>query len=635
MQEHVLICLSPSMSNQDVIKMASAVAKANDALFTALYVETYAYSKISKEDQERLQENIAYARTLGANIETAYGDDIAYQINEFCLKSQVTKVFIGYSQRRKWSLFKAHLDRQILETLEDLDVNIVYHQNVNSDEIKINKNTFAYQSSDLLISVVVLLLATLIGMLFHYLGFSEANTITVYILGVLIIAVTTSNRIYSLISSILSVLIFNFIFTNPRFTFAAYDSGYPVTFVIMFLAAFITSTLAIRLNQQANQAAQYAYRTKVLLETNRLLQKEKSIAGIKETTAKQIIKLLDLPVIICQIENDQLSYENYGDFNHNLVIDKNIDANVKHVYKQKNAYQDSNYYLPILSANDIYGVIIIGLNYNIIDAFENNLVLSIVGECALALEKELYNKKRQEAAIEAKNERLRADLLRSISHDLRTPLTSISGNASVLINEAKNLDDDKKNQLYEVIYDDSLWLINLVENLLSVTRLENGKVSLNLKTELIEEVINEALNHISRRIELHHLKLINHDEFILAKIDARLIMQVIINIIDNAIKYTPAGSTIEIETLKHDGYVEIQIRDDGPGINDHDKERLFEMFFTAKHDIIDSRRGLGLGLALCKSIIMAHDGIIKVADNHPKGTVFSFTLPIEEVEIHE
>ena len=135
------------------------------------------------------------------------------------------------------------------------------------------------------------MIATLIGILFHHLGFSEANTITVYILSVLITAITTSNRIYSLVSSILSVLIFNFMFTNPRFTLAAYGSGYPVTFAINADSRFYyEQTLAIRIKQQAKQSAQHAYRTKVLLETNRLLQKEKSIAGIKETAAKQIVK---------------------------------------------------------------------------------------------------------------------------------------------------------------------------------------------------------------------------------------------------------------------------------------------------------------------------------------------------------
>lgn len=160
-------------------------------------------------------------------------------------------------------------------------------------------------------------------------------------------------------------------------------------------------------------------------------------------------------------------------------------------------------------------------------------------------------------------------------------------------------------------------------------------MNLHLETELIEEVINEALNHISHKKDEHRIEVKANDEFILAKIDAGLIIQVIINIVDNAIKYTPKGSMISIETFKHKDFVEIQIADDGAGISDKDKEKLFEMFYTVKHEVIDGRRGLGLGLALCKAIIVAHGGNIAVKDNIPHGTIFSFTLPIKEVEIHE
>lgn len=630
-QVHVLLCLSSSPSNIDVIKMASSMAHECQAIFTALYVETPDSSNLSKEDREQLQFNTNLARQLGANVETAYGLDVAYQINEFCKNAKVTKVFLGYSQKRYPNFFSPNLDKQLLKMLQDIDLNIVYHKKTNQQYKK--RYHFVFKGRDFFISVLSLLAATIIGVLFHHLGFSEANTITVYILSVLITAISTSERIYSLVSSILSVLVFNFMFTNPRFTLAAYGSGYPVTFGIMLIAAFITSTLAIRIKQQAKQSAQHAYRTKILLETNRLLQKEKSTAGIKETTAKQIIKLLNKPALIYQLNNDQVILD--INLDENIKQLNNLENNVRWVYQNNKTYHDQNYYLPIASANDIYGVLIIVLDDTFLDAFEDNLILSIIGECALALEKELFNQKKEEAAIEAKNERLRANLLRSISHDLRTPLTSISGNANVLMNSGDNLDNDKKHDLYEVIYDDSLWLINLVENLLSVTRIEDNKMNLHLETELIDEVINEALSHISRKKEQHQIKVIAKDEFILAKIDASLIIQVIINIIDNAIKYTPSGSLIIIETIKHSHFVEIKISDDGQGINDQDKEKLFEMFYTAKHDVIDGRRGLGLGLALCKSIVIAHGGQIKVEDNFPQGTVFSFTLPIEEVEIHE
>jgi two-component system sensor histidine kinase KdpD len=174
-----------------------------------------------------------------------------------------------------------------------------------------------------------------------------------------------------------------------------------------------------------------------------------------------------------------------------------------------------------------------------------------------------------------------------------------------------------------------------VENLLSVTKIEDGTMNLRLTAELMDEVITEALRHINRKSVEHHITVKQSEEFILAKMDARLIIQVIINIVDNAIKYTPKGSSITISTSKAKGRVIVEIADDGPGIPDEAKPRIFDMFYTANTKVADSRRGLGLGLALCKSILNVHGGEITVSDNKPTGTVFRFTLPAEEVTLHE
>ncbi|MEG0229002.1 MAG: ATP-binding protein, partial [Oscillospiraceae bacterium] len=197
------------------------------------------------------------------------------------------------------------------------------------------------------------------------------------------------------------------------------------------------------------------------------------------------------------------------------------------------------------------------------------------------------------------------------------------------------IEKEKRKLLYENIYDDSLWLINLVENLLSVTRIEDGSMNLNLSAELMDEVISEALNHINRKSVEHNIIVQQSEDFIMAKMDARLIVQVIINIVDNAIKYTPENSEIIINTLKKDNTVIVSISDNGGGISDSSKEKIFDMFYTATTKIVDSRRSLGLGLSLCKSIITAHGGKIVVKDNIPKGTIFEFTLPAEEVILHE
>ena len=180
-----------------------------------------------------------------------------------------------------------------------------------------------------------------------------------------------------------------------------------------------------------------------------------------------------------------------------------------------------------------------------------------------------------------------------------------------------------------------MWLINLVENLLSVTRLEEGRLNIRISAELVDEVIQEALRHVNRLSKNHEITVHNEDDLLLAKMDARLIVQVLINLIDNAIKYTPKGSHIQIRTFKEDQWAVISVSDDGPGIADENKKQVFDMFYSGTHQIADSRRSLGLGLSLCKSIVNAHGGTIRVSDHLPHGTVFTFTLPAEEVKLHE
>lgn len=262
-----------------------------------------------------------------------------------------------------------------------------------------------------------------------------------------------------------------------------------------------------------------------------------------------------------------------------------------------------------------------------LDSFENSVLLSILGECALALENIKNAKEKEEAAVLAQNEQLRANLLRAISHDLRTPLTAISGSADNLLANYKKMDDALREQTFTDIYDDSMWLINLVENLLAVTRIEGGQVNLTRNIELMDEVVSEALKHINRKSKEHTIRVTSGKDFILAHIDAKLIVQVIINLVDNAIKYTPVGSVIEIHTDQKEQWVTVSVSDNGPGIPDEQKPRIFDMFYSGANKVVDSRRSLGLGLSLCKSIVTAHGGTISVSDNQPNGTVFTFTLP--------
>ena len=649
--EHILVCLSPAPSNMKIIRTAARMAKAFRGMFTALYVETPDSALMDEEDKKRLRSNMRLAEQLGAKVETVYGEDVSFQIAEFSRLSGVSKIVIGRSAARKRFLFgKPTLTDKLISQAPNVDVHII--PDTASDlfykaKKAKHRSKHILNAPDVIKSIAMLIIASLIGYGFWRMGMSESNIIMMYILGVLITSVITTHQVYSLVSSIISVFVFNFLFTEPRYTFLVYEKDYPVTFITMFFAAFLTGSLAIRLKRQAVQAAAAAFRTKLLFDTNQLLEKAKEKEEIISVTATQLMKLLNRDMVIYLAQKEHLSEPKYFATDGNPVCEECLSENEKTVAfwvynnnKHAGATTDTLseakcLYLSIRTSSDVYGVIGIVIHDKPLDAFENSILLSILGECALALENEKNAREKEEAALLAQKEQLRANLLRSISHDLRTPLTSISGNASNLLSNEEKFDTETKKHLYEDIYDDSMWLINLVENLLSVTKIEEGKLNIRLQTELLDEVITEALQHISRKKNEHTITYHPSEEFILVKVDARMIMQVVINIVDNAIKYTPKESEIEITTKKWKGNAIICIADNGPGISDERKPLVFEMFYSGAKDIADSRRSLGLGLSLCKSIITAHGGEIELSDNKPHGAVFTFSLPIEEVNLHE
>lgn len=353
-----------------------------------------------------------------------------------------------------------------------------------------------------LFCLLVLAGATLAGYVFKAFDLTDANIIMLYIIAVLVISIITSGMLYCLVSSLVCVVLFNFLFTYPEFSLSAHDSGYPVTFVTMFITAFIAGTLANKLKRNTKIAEQNA-------------------------------------------------------------------------------------------------------------------------------------KEKEEAALLAQNEQLRANMLRSISHDLRTPLTSISGNASTLISGGSTLDEAARQQIYTDIYSESMWLIGLVENLLYATRIEEGRMQLHLNVEILDDLVSEAVKHIRRSHPKREIIVEMRDEIVPVMADANLIVQLIINLIDNAVKYSEENTPITVRMQIEADTAVVAVSDIGVGIPQSERGRVFDMFYTGGSRSSDSRRSLGLGLALCKSIVISHGGTITVSDNHPHGTTVSFTLPLGKVELNE
>ena len=649
--EHILVCLSSAPSNEKIIRTAARMAGAFRCGFTALFVETKAFQWMNARDKQRLQGNMRLAQQLGASIETVYGDDVADQIAEFSRLSGVTKIVLGRSGiPRRLLLRKPSLTERLIELTPELDIHIIPDNGVNRLLDTKHREVMHMPSIsvlDLLKSAGILILVTLIGLLFYNFGFTEANIITLYILGVMLISVYTRSSICSLVASIASVLTFNFLFTVPRFTMQAYDSEYPITFLVMFLASLLTGSLASKLKSHAKRSAQVAWRTKLLFETSQNLQRAHTQEEIISVTAKQLLKIFQRDIVVYSIDEKGLlepeiflvdeaaSPQRYTTAKEREVA-RWVLSNNKRAGAGTETLPDARCtYLSIRTGERVYGVVGIAASDKPLDSFESSILLSVLGECALALENQKNVEEKEAAAVLAKNEQLRANLLRSISHDLRTPLTSISGNASNLLSNGPLFDAKTKEQMYADIYDDAMWLINLVENLLSVSRLEQGRMNLHLTTELIDEVVAEALRHINRKRAEYHFHVQSSDDYLLAQMDAKLIVQVLINILDNAMKYTPPGSDIEIGWKQEGKFIYISVADNGPGIPDQAKPHIFDMFYSASNQIADSRRSMGLGLALCKSIVNAHGGEIVVSDHKPHGSIFTFSVPAGEVELHE
>ena len=645
--EHILVCLSSSPSNARIIHTAAKMVKVLRARFTAIYVQTD--SAESKKDRLRLEQNIQLAQKLGAEIVMTHGEDVPLQISEYVRLSNVTEIVIGQSSARRRGLFaKPTLTEKLISVAPDADIHIIPDtlNYAKPHRRRLFLGTDMPSLRDIALTVLTLAVCTGIGFLFNHLGFPDTNIVTVYILGVLMISVLTKGYLCSMAGSLLSVVLFGFFLTEPRLSFKTYAVDYPVTFAVMLAASVLTGTLASKLKNHARLSARSAYRMQVLFDTDRLLQKAKSNEDILGITCMQLSRLLDRSIIAyTKSENGmptvRLFDEKKDAQSENLLSSTERQA-AEWVFQNGRRAGATTaqfgkaecLYLAIRTEKCVYGVIGIPMKPEKPDSFEKSIVLSVLNECALAMDNAHNAAEKERVADLAKSEQLRADLLRSISHDLRTPLCSVSGNADTLLHNGSCLDEATKQQIYKDIYDDSEWLIGVVENLLYVTRLNDGRMKLELTDQLADEVVNEAVSHLKQK-SVGHTVTVKCDDLILARMDAQLIVQVIVNLIDNALKYTEQGSEICVSAEKQGGNAVIRVTDNGNGIADDMKPHIFEMFYTGKNTVADSRRSFGIGLTLCKSIVELHGGTLTLTDNVPHGCIFTFTLPLSEVTLNE
>ena len=399
--EHILICLSSAPSNAKVIRAAARMSEAFHSGFTALFVQTPETKELSGENIKRLRSNLRLAEQLGAQIATVYGTDPAEQIAEYARVSGVTKIVMGRMNHKQNPILrkKSLADRLIEQT--DLDVYIIPDRQpiYKRPMQKVRRSKERFSIRDLGTTLLCLLLATVLGFGFYQAGFSESNIITVYILGVLLTAVSTNGHLYGAASSLISVAAFNFFFTEPRFSFQATDPSYPVTFLIMLTSSIIASSLASRVKTQASMAAEKSYYTELLLESSQKLQTVRTEWDCLRLTAEQLSRLFDRPVLYALSSPEtELSFRIEpadeqalvaGLSTEDIGVAKWVQKNNKHAGATTNTLPDSKWlFLSVRGTRGPMGIVGIPISgYPVPDAFEKNLMIAILGECGLSQER--------------------------------------------------------------------------------------------------------------------------------------------------------------------------------------------------------------------------------------------------------
>lgn len=636
-QRIILVCLSASPSNERVIRSASKMFVKQRDIFLALYAGFY--EKDTSQDK-RLQDNMDLAKECGARVDIIESREVALTIAEYAKRNNVTDMFIG-SSAPSHILQSKTISEQLVASLPEVDIHIIPDAKASSYPQAYKKtNGVVWNFRDLLMVIGIMAIATGLGYWFYHSRYSNSNIITIYILAVLIASALTSHQLYGIIAAVLYILLFNYLFIDPRFTFLVYDPEYLVTYFVTIIAALITGSLAAKLKSIAWESAETAYQAKVLLDTSNQLQKATNSEEMIRIACIQLSDLLKRDIYYYKIdEKGNIAMAGMSLRNNDAYKAVELSAMEKEaiLWTYENGHHSgaftSHYsgckyrYLSIYTEGVRYGIIGISMNNKRLTSFEKTILLSIINEFTMSLENETMNKQKQLAEINAETERFRSGLLRSVSHDLRTPLTAIYGNAGNLLQNSEFLNEDEKRNIYNDIQEDAFWLHGQMENILSMTKLENNP-DMHLTPVNVDDVIEESLKHLDPHADEHHISFQESYDCSFALMDARMIVLVLTNLINNAIKYTPPGSDITIEKEKKGKQIWIIVKDNGNGISDEDKKHIFDLYYTGRHSLSDSCRSMGIGLNLCDLILKAHHQTIEVADNIPHGALFRFSLEV-------
>ncbi len=456
--------------------------------------------------------------------------------------------------------------------------------------------------------------ATFLSLLIQHWGFTEISIVVIYLLSVLVTSRYTRGYSYGIVASFISLFSFNFFFTGPLYTFKVDESNYIFTFIIMLLASIFTSALTSKLIRSKELANQREKQAQILYQITSAIAKTGGVSDVAAVSVQCLSNLLecDATLVVINSKLNKVQKLTAKKEERGIVITNISMDGIKEI----TAHQ---YTLPITVHDQILCFVCLPMEFRNISGDNQFLLDSVIMQITIAMERELLTSEKEAAKAETERERLKSNLLRVISHDIRTPLTSITGAAEMML---QNLKDEENIKLVEGIYEDSSWLTRLVENILSLTRIQE---------EAVEEIVSEAIYRASKYAPDHKIFITVPDDVLFVPMDGKLIEQVIINLVDNAIKHTTPLNKIELSVQNEADKIWFKVSDNGTGIKDVDIPKLFDMFFVANSSPLDSKRGIGLGLAICKAIVNFHGGEIYAENNSTGGSTFRFYLNKKEV----
>ena len=632
-RDRLMACIGPSPHSARVVRATKRLADALQSAWMVIHVETPTEAGLEESERARVAETLLQAERLGAETVALTATDVSQVILAYARRHQVTKLVIGKPNQPHWRrILRGSIADSLIRQSGEIDVYVISEEaGGHPPLLSWGRGRTAAGAEYVRAAAIVALSTAVAWLVFPY--FELSNLIMIYLLGVVGVAMRSATG-PSLLASALSVAAFDFFFVHPYLTFVVSDAQYLITFGVMFLVAMVISGSTIRIRRLADSSRQRERRTAALFALSRELASAQDVSRILRAAAGHLSAVFKSRItVLLPDETGRLRPPAGTGAGCDPAPDEARAAAqafaLGEIVGRGIAPEETarSLYVPLRAPRRILGVL--GLEPEEPELLRNPEQLhhleTFVNQTALALERAELADEARTAQLGIETERLRSSLLSSVSHDLRTPLSAITGAASSLLQGQVPLDAPAARELLETVREEADRLNRLVQNLLQMTRLESGPLQVQRDWLPLEEVVGAALARLAPLLRDRPVTTRIPVELPLVPMDDVLIEQVLINLLDNATKHAPAGTSIEIAAAAVEGGVSVEVADRGDGLRPGEEARVFEKFYRGNPG---STRGAGLGLAICRGIVEAHGGRIQAANRPEGGALFRFTLPI-------